>query len=91
MASEEIRIIGQEHRVIRPDGAGIPTDITVPAGIVVEVGGQIVSLSMRKRLGLEDTSKADSCPTDTTASRKTTSISRWGRVENPSGGRRLIG
>ncbi len=91
MTSRAIRIVGQEHIVVRPDGAGIPTDTTVPAGIVVEVGGQIVSSSMRWRLGIEEAPEASEGQTNTDSSGQPSITSRWDRVETPSGGRRLIG
>jgi hypothetical protein len=92
MDCKKIKIVGQEHQVVRPDEAGIPTDTAVPAGIVVIVDDQIVSASMRIRLGIEENLKPKNISSNTGSSgRPAIPTSRWDRVETPFGGSRLIG
>lgn len=87
--SDQIRILGQESKVVKPDGAGIPAEFARPSGIVVEVGGLIVSATRRRALGL-DIDEVKPQGGGTTKANPPTS-SRWDRVERPTSGVRLIG
>ncbi|HRV76315.1 MAG TPA: hypothetical protein P5247_02965 [Candidatus Saccharimonadales bacterium] len=82
----KIRVEGQERYVRSVDTNGTPCDRLVPSNdIVVFVGNQIVSSSMRKRLGME----AQHFGSETGVSREPST--RWGLPEDPPGRARLLG
>lgn len=89
--AEEIRISGQMNTVVRPDEAGIPTDVEVPASkSVVSVGGQIVSATLRRALSAEDVPEKPAPKGRGVSSSR--QRSRWDSAHvRPTGGPRLLG
>lgn len=89
--AEEIRISGQMNTVVRPDERGIPQKVEIPSKIlVVAVGGEIVSATRRRALGIDT---HPSTITQTNQERGASGYrSRWSNAHStPASGTRLLG